>query len=351
MIIELIKSIVKTKGMSVLVTILFINFAANANMVKTKCEGEWGDLSIWFGNQIPKNGDSIEINHSVRLTEDVRLDNVYFVVGENGYLTGEHDVTVNYSELYNYGYIDLKGNYFNIHGGGESYGIFRGGRRYTAEPNYRSQRGFYTYGTDRKYFHYDFPFIPTYEITACGGYSTPSGKIWDSTGVYLDTLQGVFCDSIYRIELYIPKDTVTRTDTSVCDEYVMGDGSFVYETGVYERSLQNQCGLDSVVEHHIEVLDCKNNCGLYFPNVFTPDGDGLNDYFLGKSICHVNIYNLKILDRWRNVIFESSDQYVGWDGTFMSAPVMQGMYVYFIDYQIQDDQPYRQRSGTVLLVR
>ncbi len=54
---------------------------------------------------------------------------------------------------------------------------------------------------------------------------------------------------------------------------------------------------------------------LYFPNAFTPDDDGINDFFIpvGVGISEDN-YQLWIFDRWGNLIFTTDDLHKGWNG-------------------------------------
>jgi gliding motility-associated-like protein len=55
--------------------------------------------------------------------------------------------------------------------------------------------------------------------------------------------------------------------------------------------------------------------GLYVPNAFTPNNDGLNDIFQPKGFGVVK-YNLQIFDRWGEKIFESDEFEKGWDGIY-----------------------------------
>lgn len=57
--------------------------------------------------------------------------------------------------------------------------------------------------------------------------------------------------------------------------------------------------------------------GIYVPNVFTPNGDGVNDIFQPKGFGIVK-YNMMIYDRWGEKVFETSDFEKGWDGTKQS---------------------------------
>jgi gliding motility-associated-like protein len=67
---------------------------------------------------------------------------------------------------------------------------------------------------------------------------------------------------------------------------------------------------------------------LFFPNAFTPDGDGVNDFFfaVGSS---VDEFEMTIFDRWGHVVFHSEDLATPWDGTVNGgADAMTGVYVY-----------------------
>jgi gliding motility-associated-like protein len=76
--------------------------------------------------------------------------------------------------------------------------------------------------------------------------------------------------------------------------------------------------------------DCKNPI---IPNVFTPNGDGYNDYFQ-ITILDVTCFNVKIYNRWGILIYmlESPEQY--WDGRIYNSPeyAADGVYYYILDY-------------------
>lgn len=55
---------------------------------------------------------------------------------------------------------------------------------------------------------------------------------------------------------------------------------------------------------------------FYIPNAFTPNGDGLNDYFIGTGI-GIAKYEMWIFDRWGNLIYTCTDLNSPWDGTVM----------------------------------
>ena len=76
---------------------------------------------------------------------------------------------------------------------------------------------------------------------------------------------------------------------------------------------------------------------LFIPEVFTPDGDGLNDLFLAKGNRMVS-FEMRVFDRWGGVIFKSSSINSGWDGTnFNGEQLDEGVYLYDIEiYDLND---------------
>lgn len=63
------------------------------------------------------------------------------------------------------------------------------------------------------------------------------------------------------------------------------------------------------------------------PNIITPNGDGTNDFFLIKT-AGIKSYDLVIVNRWGNTVFESNDPTVIWDGKSDGQPVDEGVYFY-----------------------
>ncbi|MCW3083825.1 MAG: hypothetical protein JWP12_1191 [Bacteroidetes bacterium] len=70
---------------------------------------------------------------------------------------------------------------------------------------------------------------------------------------------------------------------------------------------------------------------LFAPNAITGNSNGLNDvfYIYGTGLLD---FHLTIYDRWGERIFESHDQYQGWDGTYKGKPVEESVYVWKVDY-------------------
>jgi gliding motility-associated-like protein len=89
---------------------------------------------------------------------------------------------------------------------------------------------------------------------------------------------------------------------------------------------------------------------LYVPSAFTPNGDGLNDVFECKGV-FAKEFEIKIFDRWGNMVFASDDITKGWNGGINgSETVQQDVYVYSV--KITDiNSKKHDYKGIVTLVR
>jgi gliding motility-associated-like protein len=98
-----------------------------------------------------------------------------------------------------------------------------------------------------------------------------------------------------------------------------------------------------------------NSSQLYIPNTFTPNGDGLNDFFFprGKGLDVVNSF--RVYSRWGELLFERNamnvnDEYAGWNGTYKSQKLAPDVYVYIIEASC-DNGDQIQWKGDVTLIR
>ncbi len=100
----------------------------------------------------------------------------------------------------------------------------------------------------------------------------------------------------------------------------------------------------------INVIVYKVDPGLYVPNAFTPNGDGKNDVFRPIPIGMKFIKYFRVYNRSGQLIFSTSIQNKGWDGTFKGAPQDANIYVWIVegvDYQ----NKIIFEKGSVMLVR
>jgi len=74
---------------------------------------------------------------------------------------------------------------------------------------------------------------------------------------------------------------------------------------------------------------------VYVPNSFTPNGDGRNDVFKVEVIGSVQLFSMKIFDRWGALVYSSKDINEGWVGNHLNGEyyLTSGVYSYVIEYE------------------
>ncbi len=95
---------------------------------------------------------------------------------------------------------------------------------------------------------------------------------------------------------------------------------------------------------------------VYIPNAFSPDGDGVNDYFFinaNQSVARIKTF--KVFNRWGALMYEATDlaanqATTGWDGTFKGKPMNTGVYVWMAEIEYLDGEVSLQR-GDITIVK
>lgn len=97
--------------------------------------------------------------------------------------------------------------------------------------------------------------------------------------------------------------------------------------GCYAITAVDSVGNESILSNLICVDDCIN---YSIPNVFTPNGDGINDWLKPNPYNRVEKIDLKIFSRWNIIVFETADPDINWDGKskLNGKPVAAGVYYY-----------------------
>ena len=99
-------------------------------------------------------------------------------------------------------------------------------------------------------------------------------------------------------------------------------------------------------------INIAKDCYLDLPNVFTPNGDGLNDFFFPRQLLTKGLvsFNMQIYNRWGQEVFSSASlDGRGWDGRFNDVPQPEGVYVYIIDATFKDGQKEHHQGNITLL--
>lgn len=126
-----------------------------------------------------------------------------------------------------------------------------------------------------------------------------------------------------------------------------GEYEFLYETANSEETSFERLNQTSIAgcyaitsidssgnESNLGEKFCVDNCPNYeLPNVFTPGGDGFNDFFVPFPYKYVESIDLKIYNRWGNLVFQTTNPDIQWDGTDITTgeKVVSGTYFYVCD--------------------
>ncbi len=122
-------------------------------------------------------------------------------------------------------------------------------------------------------------------------------------------------------------------------------------TGSYTLSLagSNFAGCADTLTTAVTVED---GAGLFVPNVFTPDNNGINDTFGISWVAPGAGFVMRIFNRWGQEIYTSTDPTVEWDGRASGALVPDGVYAYLISAEDPcSPGELRELRGHVTLLR
>ena len=123
----------------------------------------------------------------------------------------------------------------------------------------------------------------------------------------------------------------------------------VTQTGKYWVRVTNNAGcIGSDTVNITAIIGCDD---IYFPNAFTPNADGRNDYFgpLG-NVFEVSNYRLLVYDRWGELVFNSSNPLEKWDGNFKGVITAgTNSYTWYVAYTFKGQR--RTKKGTITIIK
>ncbi|MBK7870587.1 MAG: gliding motility-associated C-terminal domain-containing protein [Saprospiraceae bacterium] len=177
-------------------------------------------------------------------------------------------------------------------------------------------------------------------------------QILNESGIYRDSFKTDYnCDSIVELTLRVSDEISDTLHIKIFDGESYQIGSNYYKKpGNYDILLLSTAGCDSLVYLDLELYH------IFFPNVFSPNDDGQNDYFTifgGNEL--LLIKDLQIFDRWGNIIFYKKDflpnnDLDGWDGQTKGKPAPTGLYMY-VAQLLMNDGAAQEFWGSTLLLR
>ena len=121
----------------------------------------------------------------------------------------------------------------------------------------------------------------------------------------------------------------------------------------YELEVMDSQGC---VEKDLVNITVNNRSGIYVPNAFSPNGDGINDFFtIHSDVSITEVLSLKVFDRWGGIVFSKNNLRPnvvedGWDGRAKGKLSHVGVYIYVAEMQRVDGE-IEFISGEVALVR
>ena len=121
--------------------------------------------------------------------------------------------------------------------------------------------------------------------------------------------------------------------------------------GIYWLEVKDKNGCSAT--DSISVVG-KSNCifDIFFPNAFTPNGDGINDFFKPIVYGGLDEFQMVIFNRWGQKVFETSNPNIGWDGTLNGKKQDPNTYVWYATYHLVGSaSPVKKAKGVLILVR
>jgi gliding motility-associated-like protein len=179
-----------------------------------------------------------------------------------------------------------------------------------------------------------------------------SGRQLRQSGIYYDTLKTKLqCDSIAELSLKVLDPIIDTVKALIYEGESFEVGTHSYSSpGTYESVLKSAAGCDSLVVLHL------NYFRFYFPNIFSPNHDGINDIFTIYAPQGVTeIAQLQVFDRWGGIVFQGKNLSpyageAGWNGTLNDKPAPAGLYVYKAIIKFHDGQS-KIITGSMTLIR
>ncbi len=113
--------------------------------------------------------------------------------------------------------------------------------------------------------------------------------------------------------------------------------------------------LTDTITNEVVVQVCDSTPVPYevvIPNVFSPNEDQINDFFLEQSFCQFNAYQLSIFNRWGSQVFQSDSPKIGWNGKLNNSRNLlpEGTYFFVLQYTSAEQVEVLEK-GTLLLLR
>jgi gliding motility-associated-like protein len=192
---------------------------------------------------------------------------------------------------------------------------------------------------------------------------TTRNRILNTSGTYWVTSYtgNVSVTDTVRIQFKPQPIITTLKDTTVCFDEV---AQILLDAGQFKSYIWKPTGettrtiYSTNAQVYLLSVTDTNNCStskqvavmetcpdfMFIPNAFTPNGDGINDVFLPRTLNLVS-YNMSIVNRWGEILFTTTNPQQGWDGKNAQADV----YVVIIYYKVDGKEQQSVKQNVSLL--
>jgi gliding motility-associated-like protein len=154
------------------------------------------------------------------------------------------------------------------------------------------------------------------------------------------------CES-KTLSISVPIETGT---TFTWQDGSLGSSYSVSAEGSYYVIASNTCG--SFADTIEVIFDPCIMCEVYLPNAFTPNRDGVNDRFVPLSNCeNLEAYRFRVFNRWNELVFESDQPGVGWDGTYKGKVQPLDVFIFYVSFFDSTSGQTIESKGIVNLLR
>ena len=106
---------------------------------------------------------------------------------------------------------------------------------------------------------------------------------------------------------------------------------YLEDPGIYSAR-SSDCNRQVLRTYRLEKTDC--DCEIFVPSAFSPNGDGQNDTLEIFSNCNIGELNVRVFDRWGNLLLQSSKPVLDWNAFIRNRTVETGVYIVTVDYQL-----------------
>ena len=164
------------------------------------------------------------------------------------------------------------------------------------------------------------------------------------------------CPGVLKTVSYFSETSSVGTNIwSINGSNYIGD-TLVYtfnQPGVYNIDLVRENVLCRVEEsYNVTITPCIGVV-YWIPNAFTPDNNEFNQTFrpIFNDGIDIDGFSFTIYNRWGQLIWETEDLNVNWDGTYNNTVCSDGIYIWNLKFNVKNNDEKRNDHGHIVIIR